>query len=238
MSYTVSFTLNRQILTGLIIGLVLGSVLTVGGARLMKNTSTDNTGGQQPVAAAPGNDNNAPAAPTKQNITISETDHIRGDKNAPVVLVEYSDFECPYCVRHYPTMQAIFAKYGDKIAWVHRNFPLSFHAQSMPAALAAECSSEQGKFWEFADKLYGRLDSEELGDSMYTKIAGELGLNTQQFSDCYTSGKYRSKIQAEQDAASAYGVDGTPATFVNGILVSGAIPQAQLETAIDQALKQ
>ena len=172
---------------------------------------------------------------TKSNVpAVSDSDHIRGNKNAKVVLIEYGDFQCPYCIRHHPNMEKLISEYGDKVAWVFRHFPLSFHENAQPAAVASECASEQGKFWEFADAMYA--DGASLGTDFYVKTATDLGINVESFKTCLSSGKYDSLIDAEQAAGSAAGVTGTPATYINGTLVSGAVPYATLKTMVDAAL--
>lgn len=237
MSYTFSLTINRQFVIGLVVGLILGSCLTIGGAWLIKAFSKGSAERASAVndAAAQPADNNGATAPVRVEITLTDQDHILGDKNAPVVMVVYSDFQCPYCQGHHSTLQNIIKKYGDKIALVYRNFPLSFHENAKSAALAAECASEQGKFWEYSDGLFAKQD--QLGAAFYNKLAADLKLDTSKFSSCYTSGKYSAMVDADLAQGQAYGVSGTPATFINGTLVSGAIPQAQLEQAIDQELQ-
>lgn len=226
----VSFTINRHVVIGLAIGLVLGSLLTVLGARLMDSSSAGNGSVGIVDTANP----EAPLAPIAE-ITISDSDYVRGSKDAPVVLVEYSDFQCSFCKRHHSTMQSIVDKYGDQVAWVYKHFPLEFHPQAIPAALASECAGEQGKFWEFTDKLIEKQS--QLGDALYNQLASDLGLDTSKFSQCYTSGKYNDKVTAHQQEGAANGVSGTPATFVNGVMVSGAVPLPQFEQVIDQELR-
>lgn len=168
---------------------------------------------------------------------ITEADHIRGDINkAKVVMVEYSDFECPFCERHHPNMLQAMEDYGDDIAWVYRHYPLSFHPKAVPAAEASECAAEQGKFWEFADAMFE--DQDDLGSDLYESVANDLGLNMKKFNDCVDSGKYADVVTDGLRSGSSAGVQGTPATFVNGVLVSGAVPYSVLQDAIDQALAQ
>lgn len=179
---------------------------------------------------------------TKLSEAPSKDDHIRGDlKKAKVVIVEYSDFECPFCSKAYPTMKAIEEKYGEQVAIVYRHFPLSFHPQAMPAALASECASEQGKFWEYHDALFENQSL--LATEYYSKLAGDLGLDTKKFDSCFSSKKYQSVVSADQASGSASGVNGTPATFINGTLVTGsngqsvgAAPLATFTAIIDAEL--
>lgn len=229
--------LNRHILIGLLFGIAVGSLGTLGISKLA-GASFDGGGRTIPLAAnPPPTDPGAPTPPAAPvDIKITKEDHIRGNKNAKVVLVEYSDFECPFCGRHDPTMKSIMKKYGDKVAWVYRHFPLSFHAQAMPAALASECAAEQGKFWEFSDKIYANQEKLAGGAPYLEQVGKDLGLNMDKYKGCIASQKYLAKVQADQQQGSAYGVDGTPATFINGQLVSGAVPEASLTALIDQAL--
>lgn len=166
---------------------------------------------------------------------VTSDDHILGDVNtAKVVLVEYSDFECSYCTRHHDTLKSIMDEYADDVALVYRHFPLSFHPEAVPAAVASECAAEQGKFWDFHDELFA--NSGDLGDDLYEKIASDIGLNVGDFTDCYESGKYEDEIAAEMAGGSAAGVTGTPATYVNGTKVSGAVPFATFQGIIEEEL--
>lgn len=181
----------------------------------------------------------APAAATGVPV-VSDADHIRGDQNAPVTIIEYSDFECPYCERFHPTMQQVMTNYDGKVRWIFRHFPLSFHPNAEPAALAAECAAEQGKFWEYGDALFANRAS--LGDELYTKLATDLGLNAGQFKECFDSDKYLDKIRTQAQEGAAAGVSGTPGSFVidqdgNAIPIKGALPYESVAAAIDSALE-
>ena len=222
-------------------GLVSGMAMIL----LMNNFSAFSSGtafaaATAPVAAAPVAAA-AAAAPAGKLDPVTDKDHIRGDiKKAKVVLVEYSDFQCPYCAKHDPTMQQIVKDYGDQVAWVYRHFPLSFHANAESVALASECAAEQGKFWEFSDAMYA--DQAEIsGDAasslaFVNKTASDLKLDTKKFSDCVSSAKYQSVVDAGSASGRTAGVSGTPATFVNGTLVSGAVPYASMKKMIDDAI--
>ncbi|HBL39668.1 TPA: hypothetical protein DDZ10_03295 [Candidatus Uhrbacteria bacterium] len=169
---------------------------------------------------------------------VTDEDWVRGDlKKAKVVLVEYSDFECPFCGSHHPTMQQLMTEYGDRVAWVYRHFPLSFHPQATPAALASECVGEQGgdaAFWRFADAMFA--DQGALGTARYEETVQDLGLDLAKYQDCVSSRKYSANITSDQSGGQAAGVSGTPATYVNGQLVSGAVPYAQLQAIVEAAL--
>jgi protein-disulfide isomerase len=223
-----------------VFGLVTGIAVTVifsGGINL---PSFDNGGGARgtdsKIVADFGGDGEGSGFDSGVELApVTADEHILGDiTKAKVVLVEYSDFECPFCERHHPTMQQAVDEFGDDVAWVYRHFPLSFHPEARPAALASECAAEQGKFWEFGDEMFE--NQSKLGDDFYAEVAADLGLDMNQYNDCYESEKYADIVDADQASGSAAGVSGTPATFVNGTLVSGAIPYSTLKDAIEQEL--
>lgn len=170
-----------------------------------------------------------------QDFNITRSDHVRGNFDAPITLVEYSDFQCPYCGRHLPTLNKILNDYEGEVRLVYKHFPLSFHENSEKAAEASECASEQGKFWEYHDKLF---ENQAGGYSIasFKQWASDLNLDTSKFNDCLDSGKYASRVQADEADGQNRGVEGTPATFVNGQLVSGAVPYESFKTLIDQIL--
>lgn len=176
------------------------------------------------------------AAGPIQSFNITKADNVRGNFNAPITLVEFSDFECPYCAKIYPTLKKILADYPDKVRLVYKYFPLSFHPNAQKASEAAACAGEQGKFWEYHDELF---DNQSAGFSLdkFKIWAENLGLNAVQFSKCLDSGKYASQVQAEEAEGQSKGVSGTPATFVNGQLVSGALPYESFKSIIDQLIK-
>lgn len=169
---------------------------------------------------------------------IAENEPVRGNKDAKVVLIEYSDYECPYCLKHTKTMQQIADEYGDKVAIVFRNFPLSFHANAQKAAEAAECAAEQGKFWQMHDKLFDLNEQGQFTSDNFKSAAKSLGLNTGDFNECLDSGRMASEIAQDMSGGQRAGVSGTPATFINGGFVSGAQPYEVFKGAIDQILAQ
>lgn len=163
---------------------------------------------------------------------------VKGDKDAPVTLIEFSDFQCPFCSRFYTqTLSQIEEEYVDtgKVKFVYKHFPLdSIHPQATPAALASECAKEQGKFWEYHDKLFENQRS--LGDSNYKQWAADLNLDTGQFDECYDSAKYDSKLRSDLQEGSAAGIRGTPGFLLNGQVISGAQPFANFQRIIDAEL--
>lgn len=169
---------------------------------------------------------------------ITADDHVVGGKDAKVTLIVYTDFECPYCSRHFDTTEEIIKAYGDKIKFVVRHFPLSFHANAQKAAEASECASEQGKFWEMHDAIFAANKAKDMSIDKWKAEAKNLGLNTTQFNSCLDSGKYANKVSQQASGGASAGVDGTPATFINGELVSGALPVDSFKAQIDKLLGQ
>ncbi|MFC1687211.1 thioredoxin domain-containing protein [Patescibacteria group bacterium] len=169
-------------------------------------------------------------------LPLKDTDHKRGGENAKVTLVVYSDFECPFCARFVPTIEQLETTYGDDLQIVFRHYPLSFHTNAQKAAEASECAAEQGQFWEMHDRLFEMNAAVTLSVENYKSAAGELGLAQSQFDSCLDSGKYSQRVQDDIDGGALLGVQGTPATFVNGELISGAQPFDSYAEVIDDIL--
>ncbi|MBU0469874.1 MAG: thioredoxin domain-containing protein [Nanoarchaeota archaeon] len=165
-----------------------------------------------------------------------DNDAILGDENAPVTIVEFSDFQCPYCGKAYENLKPLEKEYIDtgKVRLVFRDFPLSFHLEAESAAMAAECAHEQGKFWEYHNTLFE--NQAELGTDKYIKWAGDLGLDVAQFEECVKSQKYLNEVAEDFVDGQKYGVSGTPAFFINGKLISGAQPYSVFKEEIETAL--
>ncbi len=164
-------------------------------------------------------------------IEVTSDDHILGDKDADVTIVEFSDFQCPFCRALWrgalPSIKRDYIDTG-KARFVYKHYPLEdIHPGARPAAEASECAADQGAFWEFHDKIYE--EQEKLGQGTISFTAGdlkrwavEMGLDSGSFNKCLDSGEYSNKVTAHINQGSAAGVNGTPATYVNGRLVSGA----------------
>ncbi|PJA45061.1 hypothetical protein CO174_05255, partial [Candidatus Uhrbacteria bacterium CG_4_9_14_3_um_filter_50_9] len=152
------------------------------------------------------------AVPSGTIPVVTEADHIRGDVNAPITIIEYSDYECPYCERFHPTMLQVMEEYDGQVRWVMRDFPLSFHPNAEDASAAAECAGDQGKYWEMGDALFENRAT--LGEDLYLELATELGLNITTFTECYEGDEVRAEIQAEAAAGAKAGVTGTPGSFI------------------------
>ena len=168
-------------------------------------------------------------------IEVAATGPARGPASAPVTIVEFSDFQCPYCSRLTPTLEQIKEKYGDKVRIVFRQFPLPFHQNAQKAAEASLCANDQGKFWQLHDAMFGNQSA--LGVDQLKAKAAELGLKADDFNKCLDSGAKVADIEADKKAGSAAGVNGTPAMFVNGRFISGAVPIEQITSVIDDELR-
>jgi protein-disulfide isomerase len=179
------------------------------------------------------NDNTAPAA--KADIAVASDDRIRGNKNAPVTIIEFSDLQCPFCVQFHKTMQQVMTDYPDKVRWVFKHFPLSqIHPYATNAAIASECAGDQNKFWEYVDAIYA--DQSKLNDDFITQTATDLKLNMTKFNSCLSTKKYASKVEADQALGSKNGINGTPGSFINGEPLKGAYPYETVKAMIDKAL--
>lgn len=168
-------------------------------------------------------------------LAVVEGDHVKGNPDASVTIIEYSDFECPFCSRFHPTLNQVLNDYPNDVRLVYRHFPLdSIHAEARPSAEASECANEQGKFWEFADGLFE--NQSKLGKVFYSELAQNIGLNVGQFEECVLSRKYKDRVEADFQEGIKLGVTGTPGSFINGELISGAVPYNSLKEAVEQVL--
>jgi protein-disulfide isomerase len=160
-----------------------------------------------------------------------------GPSNAKVVVVAFGDFECPYCRQWFANVyDRLEATYGDTIRFIHRDFPLPMHANARPAAMAANCANEQGRYWEYFRLLYS--DPRGLGSAVYPVYAQETGLDLASFNSCLASNKYSAEIDLDMNDAERLGVSGVPAFFINDRLISGAQPFDAFRQAIEEELSQ
>jgi len=172
-----------------------------------------------------------------QRVNVSlDDDPAVGPADAPITIVEFSDYQCPYCQRwHEETFQALMDAYPGQIHFVYRDFPLySLHPQAEPAAVAANCANEQGKFWNYHDLLFSKKF--DLGKEAYLAYAEELGLDKNAFETCLSSDKYVAEVSADYTSAGELGVNSTPTFFVNGIALVGAQPLSVFQQVIDMEL--
>jgi len=168
-------------------------------------------------------------------VGYDDDDPIYGSKDAPVTIIEFSDFQCPYCSRVNPTVERVKQEYGDKIALVFRDFPLPMHKEAPKAHEAASCANEQGKFWEYHDMLFENQRALALAD--LKSYAGNLSLDQAKFDECLDSNKYTAEVEDDKKAGAAVGVAGTPAFFINGQFLNGARPFESFKELIDDELK-
>ena len=173
--------------------------------------------------------------PPRADIVV-EGSPSEGPKDAPVTLVEFSDFQCPYCARMQPTLKQIKDTYGEKVRLVFRQFPLnSIHPQAQKAAEASLCANDQGRFWEMHDKLFETDTGLKIDD--IRERATSLELNLEDFNQCLDSGKYSAAVQQDVLDGVKAGVTGTPALFINGLSFSGARSFEEISEVIDAELQ-
>jgi len=158
----------------------------------------------------------------------------KGEAKAPITIVEFSDFECPYCSKAEESVKQVMKEYGGKVRLVYRDFPLPFHPNAQKAAEAAHCAGDQGKYWEMHEKLFA--NQKALAVSDLKGHAKELGLDGGKFEKCLDGGDKVKIVEASKQAGSAVGVTGTPAFFVNGVMLSGAQPFSEFKSLIDKEL--
>lgn len=214
--------------------IMLGIFLKGGDFNLAKNNNNNNNAGTE---------NNNPSAPTAIELKdVTKDDWMRGDKKAKLTIVEFSDIDCPYCVKFHETMQKLSEDYKGKINWVYRHFPLtSLHPNAFKKAEAAECVGDLGgndKFWPFLDKLVTdkTLTMDKLGE-----VAATFGVNATKFQECLDSGKFTEKVQDQADQAVKAGGRGTPYSMIvfedQKIPINGALPYEQVKAQLDSLLK-
>ena len=159
----------------------------------------------------------------------------KGPAKAPVTIVEFSDFHCPFCRRVLPTLAQLESQYGEKIKLVFRDFPIdNLHPEASKAHEAARCANEQGKFWAYHDKLFA--SPPKSSPEIFKGFAKDLGLNVTAFESCFASGKYQAAVKKDIEEGNRVGVTGTPAFFINGRIISGAQPLEAFARVIDDEL--
>ena len=167
-------------------------------------------------------------------VSIDEKTPVKGADDAVITIVEYSDFECPFCQRVNPTIEEILKRYEGKVKVAYKHLPLSFHQNAGPAALASIAANEQGKFWEFHDALF--VNQQNLSEATDLKIAKDLGLNMDKFKEDMNSQWAKEKLEKDTAEAASFGIQGTPHFLVNGIAVSGAVPVDNFVEVIERLL--
>ncbi len=157
-----------------------------------------------------------------------------GKANAPITIIEFSDYECPFCKRAEPTVKEVLKAYGDKVRLAYRDYPLPFHKNARPASEAAHCAADQNKFWEYHDKVMAATD---LSVTNLKTIAKDTGLDEKKFDECIASERFEAQINEDVSAGEKAGVQGTPAFFINGRMLDGAQPFEKFKEVIDEELE-
>ena len=199
-----------------LVGIIVGYGLAIGANGLSGGDPSATARIAAPAAApvpSPDAPPEPPPPPTYDKIVAVDPseDHIQGKENAVISIIEYTDFQCPFCQRHHPTMQQIVADYDGKVNWVFRHFPLAFHGNAQKAAEASECAAAQGgndAFWSFADGIFEKGTDPPI----LKQIAADLSLDTSAFDGCLEDGTFADEIQKEMQGGSTAGVNGTPGT--------------------------
>ena len=171
--------------------------------------------------------------PPRVEVSVDD-DASRGPADAPVTIVAFSDYQCPYCGRAESTVAEVMSKYGDKVRFVYRDYPLSFHQNAEIASTGAECAEDQGKLWEMHVAMFA--NQRRLGANDLVQTAGDLGLDVARFKTCLDSGEYKEEVQNDFLDGQKYGVTGTPTFFINGIMMVGAQGVDAFSKVIDREL--
>jgi protein-disulfide isomerase len=168
-------------------------------------------------------------------VVSTDDDPSIGPDNAPVTIIEFSDYQCPYCQVWYKQVyQQLLASYPNKIRFVYRDLPLPMHPEAVPAAQAAECAGVQDDYWKYHDALFNQQYG--LNRAAYEHYASDLGLDLSAFTACLDSQKFQSEIQADAADAARVGITGTPSFVINGRILIGALPFSEFKTVIDEEL--
>lgn len=182
-------------------------------------------------------------APTEEKLAVATEDHIRGNEDAEIIIYEFSDFECPFCGRHHPTLQKAVKEFDGRVAWVFKHFPLSSHLNAREKAEASECIAElagNDAFWKFTDDLFESGVDTQMNE--LSGLAGKSGIDQLEFEECLMSGKHTQTVRKHLQEGRSAGVNGTPGNVLVNTrtdeqkVISGAIPYEQLETAINDLL--
>lgn len=169
---------------------------------------------------------------------ISEDDKVFGNKDAALKVIIFGDFQCPYSKAFYEAAMKVFPDYKDKIAFVQKNLPLSFHSQARNAAMAALCAGKQGRYWEMATALYANQQTWGTGKDFtsFVPYAKQIGLNLEQFNQCGADADFKDKISTDENLAKEFGISGTPSGFIGESFVGGAMKEADIKKMLDDEL--
>lgn len=174
--------------------------------------------------------------PPREEVAVGDTP-VMGPSDAQVTIIEFADFQCPYCRAAEPTLNQLREQYKDKIRYSYRDFPLPMHPYAEKAAEASRCAGEQGQFWPYHDRLFTG-DAESLSDARLRSTAADLKLDSGKFDKCLDSGKEQAAVAKDFDQGKSLGITGTPSFFINGYYISGAVSYDQLRELVDQQLAQ
>ena len=243
----VPILLLASIVLAFVVGMLWQKVSLLSSGTVVSNTGAaagQQQAGTNPAAQAPTNPSGKLTDDQAKNVPpVTDKDHIRGNKNAKVLLIEYSDLQCPYCEKFHPTAQQVLSEYGDDVAWIWRHFPLDqIHPKARPAAIASECVADlagNDGFWKFVDEVF--KDQTTALDDL-EGIAAKVGVNAAAFKKCVDAGDVAKIVDEQYQKGAAAGITGTPGNFIvnkNGQawLIPGALPFESLKTTIDEALK-
>ena len=243
--------IKKNIVSTILVGVLVVAVFVIGTLYFKVKTLEKDKGKQLTQqnevtkVQAPGQ----PKIETADNVLpVAPDDHIRGDKTAQIALIEYSDFECPFCKRFHSTAQQVVDEYAGQVMWVYRHFPLVFHQNALLEAEASECAAELAGnegFWKYADMIYERTASNgtSFTKEQLVELAVEQEIDKTQFSNCLQSGRHTQAIKDEMDAGAQAGVTGTPGNILLNTktgatrLISGAVPFEELKKTIDEMLE-
>lgn len=226
------------------VGILWQKVSDLEGGNVKKTGTTTASDGNQPQGPISGKLSEDQA---KKVPAITDSDHIRGNRDAEVYLIEYSDLECPFCKRFHPTAQQVVDEYKGKVAWVYRHFPLDqLHSKADKEAEAVECANElagNDGFWKLTDKIFEVTTSNNtLNLDDLPKLAGQVGLNQSSFKTCLDSGKYKDHVEEDYQGGLSAGITGTPGNLIlnkkgEAWLIPGALPFESVKATIEEALK-
>lgn len=238
--------LQQYLVTGLLIAAAFAIGMLYTEVRYLKNGGTAGSptaAGAFPPTGAPGAAAPVETGDPTQVPPVTESDYIRGDTNAPITLIEYSDYECPFCSQFHSTMLQVMDEYAGKVRWVYRHYPLTaIHPNAQSAAEAAECVGKIGgndAFWSYTDLLFEKAAGTGLDQEQYAAWAGEIGVNSGAVQTCIDSGEFADKVSEHTQGGSVAGVSGTPGTIVltqdgEAEMIGGALPFAQVKTILDK----
>ncbi len=245
--------MSNKLVPLLLVIVIIGSFVVgtlYGKVSVYEKGATPGSGTTAAQNQAVGNQQAAPQVmPTEAPLSDEQWESVlenpvaeKGNKNANVTMVEFTDYQCPFCARYYTdSYRQILSEYVDtnKIRYILRDLPLAFHPQAKPAALAARCAGDQNKYWEMHDVLFEKQTEWSNGEpkEKFQAYAGEVGLNVTTFMSCYDSGKYNEAIDNEMTLANSVGATGTPTFIINGEKIVGAMPVDNFKQALDKALE-